>query len=88
MPQYISIGDTVNHSLLKMDLCSVEKPSSSLHQKGRWSLVLCTSHTKASPKHSCLPMVDLDMNIWMSVEVIPPQGLVVMGMPQWVWALV
>ena len=25
------------------------------------------------------------MNIWMSVEVIPPQGLVLMGMLQWVW---
>ena len=45
------------HSLLKMDLCSVEKPSSSLHQKGRRSLVHCTSHTEASPKHSCLPVV-------------------------------
>ena len=38
-------------------LCSVEKPSSSLHQKGRRSLVLCTYHIKALPKHSCFPMV-------------------------------
>ena len=34
----------------------MEKPSSSLHQKGRRSLVHCTSQTKLSPKHSCLPM--------------------------------
>ena len=54
---YIPTGNTMSHSLLKMDLCSMEKPSSFLHQKGRWSLVLYTSHTKASPKHSCLPMV-------------------------------
>ena len=38
-------------------LCSVEKPSSSLHHKRRRSLVLYTNHTKASPKHSCLPVV-------------------------------
>ena len=31
--------------------------SSSLHQKWRRSLVLCTNHTKALPKHSCLPVV-------------------------------
>ena len=43
---YIPTGNTVNHSLLKMNLCSMEKPSSSLHQKGRRSLVLCTNHTK------------------------------------------
>ena len=35
----------------------VEKTSSSLHQKGRMSLVLYTNHTKVVPKHSCLPMV-------------------------------
>ena len=36
---YAPTGNTVNHSLLKMDLCSVEKPSSSCHQKkgeGPW----------------------------------------------------
>ena len=54
---YIPTGNTVNHSLLKMDLCSMEKPSSSLHQKERRSLVLYTNHTKALAKHSCLPMV-------------------------------
>ena len=54
---YIPTGNTMSPSLLKMDLCSVEKPSSSLHQKGRKYLVLCTHHIKASPKHSCLPVV-------------------------------
>ena len=54
---YIPTGNTVSHSLLKMDLCSMEKPSSSLHQKGRRSLVPYTNHTKASPKHRCLPVV-------------------------------
>ena len=54
--QYVPTGNTVNHSLLKMDLCSMEKPSSSLHQKGRRSLVLYAAHTKALPKHSCLPV--------------------------------
>ena len=49
---YVPIGNTISHSLLKMDLCCVEKPSSSLHQKGRRSLVLCTNHTKALPKHA------------------------------------
>ena len=46
----------MNHSLLKMNLHSMEKSLSSLYQKGRRSLVHCTSHTKASPKHSCSPM--------------------------------
>ena len=32
---YIPTGNTVNHLLLKMDLCSMKKPSSSLHQKGK-----------------------------------------------------
>ena len=50
-------GNTVNHSLLKMDQCSVEKPSTSLYQKERRSLVICTNHTKVLPKHSCLPMI-------------------------------
>ena len=50
-------SNTMNHSMLKVDLCSMEKPSSSLHQKGRRSLVLCTIYTKALPKHNCLPMV-------------------------------
>ena len=54
---YIPTDNTVNQSLLKMDLCSVEKCSSSLHQKGRRSLVLYTNHTKTIPKHSCLPVV-------------------------------
>ena len=54
---YIPTGNTVNYSLLKMDLCSMEKPLPFLHQKGIMSLVLCTSHTKALPKHSCLPVV-------------------------------
>ena len=54
---YIPTGNTMGHSLLKMDLCSMEKSSSSLHQKGPRSLVLCTNHTKTLPKHSCLPMV-------------------------------
>ena len=54
---YVPTGSTMSHSLLKMDLCSMEKPSSYLHQKGRRSLVLCTNHIKASPKHSCLLMV-------------------------------
>ena len=40
----IPTGNTVNHPLLKMDSCSMENPSSSLHQKGRQSLVHCTSH--------------------------------------------
>ena len=57
LTHYTPTSNTVSHSLLKMDLCSVEKPSSSLHQKGRRSLVLCTNHTKALPKHSCLPVV-------------------------------
>ena len=51
---YIPTGNTVNPSLLKMDLCFMEKPSSSLHQTGRRSLILCTNHIKALPKHSCL----------------------------------
>ena len=56
---YLPTGNHVNHSLLKMHLCSVEKPSSSFHQKGRRSLVLCTNHIKASPKpqlltHGCV----------------------------------
>ena len=50
-------GNTISDSLLKMDLCSMEKSSSFLHQKGKRSLVLCTNHTKALPKHSCLPVV-------------------------------
>ena len=54
---YVPTGNTMSHSLLKMDLCSMEKPSSSLHQKGRRSLILCINHTKASPKYSSLPMV-------------------------------
>ena len=54
---YLTTGNIVNHSLLKMDLCSMEKSSSSLQQKGRRSLVLCISHTKALPKHSCLPVL-------------------------------
>ena len=54
---YIPTGNTMSHSLLKMDLCSVEYPSSSLHRKGRRSLVLCTNHIKASPKDSCSPVV-------------------------------
>ena len=51
----IPTGNTMNHSLLKMDLCSVEKPSSSLHQKGRRSLVLCTNHIKGITKTQLLP---------------------------------
>ena len=51
---YISTGNTVNHSLLKMDLCSVKKLSSFLHQKGRWCLVLCTNHTKSITKTQLL----------------------------------
>ena len=54
---YVPTGNTVNHTLLRMDLCSMEKPSSFLHQKGRRSLVLGTYHTKALPKHSYLPMI-------------------------------
>ena len=54
---YVPTSNTVKLSLLKIDLCSMEKPSSSLHQKGVRSLVHCTSHTKASPKHSYMPMV-------------------------------
>ena len=53
---YIATGNTVNHLLLKMDSCSVEKPLTSLHQKGRRSLVHCISHTKASSKYYCLPV--------------------------------
>ena len=45
--QYIPTDNTLNHSLLEMDSCSMEKSSSSIHQKGRWSLVLFTNHTKA-----------------------------------------
>ena len=45
------------HCELMMDLCFMEKPSSSLHQKGRRSLVLYTNHAKTLPKHSCLPVV-------------------------------
>ena len=53
----IPTSNTMNHLLLKMDLWPVEKILSSLHQKGRRSLVLCTKNTKALPKHSCLPMI-------------------------------
>ena len=53
---YVLTGNTVNHSLLKIDSCSMEKPSSYLQQKGRRSFIHCTSHTKASPKHSSLPV--------------------------------
>ena len=52
----IHYDNTVSHSLLKMDLCSGEKPSSSLHQKGSRSSVFCTNHIKTSPKHGCLPV--------------------------------
>ena len=53
----VPTGNTVNHLLFKMDLCSVEKTSSSLNQKGRRSLVHCICHTKASPKHRYLSVV-------------------------------
>ena len=54
---YFPTSNSMSHSLFKMDLCSKEKPSSSLHQKGRRSLVLSTNCTKALPKHSCLSVV-------------------------------
>ena len=38
--------------------------SSSLHQKGRRSLVLCTNHIKALPKHSCLPVEAIEEAVW------------------------
>ena len=34
---YVLTGNMVSHSLLKMDLCFVKKPTSSLDQKGRRS---------------------------------------------------
>ena len=44
-PNDIPTGNTMSHSLLRMDLCSVEKPSSSLWQKGEgpWYSALITS---------------------------------------------
>ena len=51
---YVPTGNTVSHLLLKMDLCFMEKPSSSLRQKGRRSLVPFTNHTKALPKTQLL----------------------------------
>ena len=46
--------NTVRPSLLKMALSYMEKPSSSLHQKGRWCYKNSTSSIKESPKPSCL----------------------------------
>ena len=67
---YIPTGNTVNYSLLKMNLCSVEMPSSPLHKKGKRSLVLCTNHTKAIPKkNSCLPMVVSSGLVYMCTTV-------------------
>ena len=47
---YIPTENTMSHSLLKLNLCFMEKPSSSLHKNGRKSLVPYTNHTEASPK--------------------------------------
>ena len=54
---YVPTGNTMSHSLFKMDFCSGEKSSSSLHQKGRRTLVHYTNHIKASPKHSSSSVV-------------------------------
>ena len=54
---YVPTANTVKHSLLKMDLCSVDQPQSSLHQKGRRSLVSTPIILRHCQNNSCLSMV-------------------------------